>query len=84
MQSGDLQGVGSKRFLLATLGRAVTIREDVRIIIILCHPTIAGDSTNILLNFTLHDANAIDTYIYTLRRLLSVPIKRVLYFVKSK
>ena len=44
----------------------------------ICHPTIAGDSTNILLNFTLHDANAIDTYIYTLRRLLSVPIKCVL------
>ena len=33
-----------------------------------CYPTIAGDSTNILLIFTLHDANAIDTYIYTLRR----------------
>ena len=27
-----------------------------------CHPTIAGDSTNIFLNFTLHDAHAIDTY----------------------
>ena len=27
---------------------------------------------NILLNFTIHDANAIDIYIYTLRRLLSV------------
>ena len=39
---------------------------------IICHPTIAGDSTNILLNFTLHDATAIDAYIYTLRRLLSV------------
>ena len=38
----------------------------------ICHPTIAGDSTNILLNFTIHDANAIDIYIYTLRRLLSV------------
>ena len=38
----------------------------------ICHPTIAGDSANILLNFTIHDANAIDIYIYTLRRLLSV------------
>ena len=27
---------------------------------IICHPTIAGDSTNILLNFTIHDANAIE------------------------
>ena len=24
----------------------------------ICHPTIAGDSTNILLNFIIHDANA--------------------------
>ena len=38
----------------------------------ICPPTIAGGSTNILLNFTIHDANAIDIYIYTLRRLLSV------------
>ena len=38
----------------------------------ICPPTIAGDSTNILLNFTIHDANAIGIYIYTLRRLLSV------------
>ena len=38
----------------------------------ICHPTIAGDSTNILLNFTIHDANAIDIYVYALRRLLSV------------
>ena len=28
----------------------------------ICPPTIAGDSTNILLNFTIHDANAIDIY----------------------
>ena len=38
----------------------------------ICPPTIAGDSTNILLNFTIHDANAIDIYIYTLRSLLAV------------
>ena len=26
------------------------------LLLFICHPTIAGDSTNILLNFTLHDA----------------------------
>ena len=30
----------------------------------ICHPTTAGDSTNILPNFTIHDANAIDIHIH--------------------
>ena len=49
---------------------------------IICHLTIADEPTNILLNFTMLFMNAIDTYevdiyIYTLRRLLSVPSKCV-------
>ena len=42
-----------------------------------CHPTIADEST--YQYFTqLYDASAIDTYVYTLRGLLSVPSKCVL------
>ena len=71
---------GHKLTYLKRLLRKKKRRAIFRIILfyIICHPTIAGDSTNVLLNFTLHDANAIDTYMYNLGRLHSVPTKCVL------
>ena len=66
---------GRESFLCDTETTPKTLSAGLQIhYYFICPPTIiAGDSTNILLNFTVHDdANAIDIYIYTLRRLLSV------------
>ena len=59
--TADLAGLNFYFRFAATLTPRVTCSgKVVNYYYFICHPTIAGGSTNILLNFTLHDANAID------------------------